>query len=264
MPSLISRLTSDTYNVNQTLGRIQRLGVRAPILLLAAWWVTLMQDWRLSMVLMSTLPLLAVGVAVISWRGIPLYARVQRAVDRMVRTVRDDGHRIRVIRALSKGDYERARFEADNLALSEEQIRADTVMAATNPLMNLLLNGGLTAMVVAGAFLVNWGLTKPGKIIAFLTYFTIILNAILSINKMFVMISQATASAQRIDEVLSLPEEPDCRAAEGGGAGAHVAFEDVSFSYNGRENDLDHVSFALGRGQTLGVIGAPPAAANRR
>ena len=174
----------------------------------------------------------------------------------MVRTVRDDVTGIRVIRALSKGDYERARFEADNLALSEEQIRADTVMAATNPLMNLLLNGGLTAMVVAGAFLVNWGLTKPGKIIAFLTYFTIILNAILSINKMFVMISQATASAQRIDEVLSLPEEPDCRAAEGGGAGAHVAFEDVSFSYNGRENDLDHVSFALGRGQTLGVIGA--------
>ena len=256
VPSLISRLTTDTYNVNQTLGRIQRLGVRAPILLLGGMVVTLIQDWRLSMVLMSTLPLLAIGVAVISWRGIPLYARVQRAVDRMVRTVRDDVTGIRVIRALSKGDYERARFEADNLALSEEQIRADTVMAATNPLMNLLLNGGLTAMVVAGAFLVHSGLTKPGRIIAFLTYFTIILNAILSINKMFVMISQATASAQRIDEVLSLPEEPDSVARPERPADAHIAFDDVSFSYNGRENDLDHISFSLPRGQTLGVIGA--------
>ena len=74
VPSLISRLTSDTYNVNQTLGRIQRLGVRAPILLLGGMVVTLLQDWRLSMVLLSTLPLLAAGVALISWRGIPLYA----------------------------------------------------------------------------------------------------------------------------------------------------------------------------------------------
>ena len=256
VPSLISRLTSDTYNVNQTLGRIQRLGVRAPILLLGGMVVTLLQDWRLSMVLLSTLPLLAAGVALISWRGSPLYARVQRAVDRMVRTVRDDVTGIRVIRALSKGDYERARFAVDNRTLSGEQIHADTVMAATNPLMNLLLNGGLTAMVVAGAFLVQRGLTKPGQIIAFLTYFTIILNAILSINKMFVMISQAAASAQRIDEVLSLPEEPARRDAEGGHPEAHIAFAGVSFSYNGRRNDLEDITFALRRGQTLGVIGA--------
>ena len=256
VPSLISRLTTDTYNVNQTLGRIQRLGVRAPILLLGGVTVTMIQDFRLSLVLIATLPLLAVGVALISRRGIPLYARVQRAVDRMIRTVRDDVTGIRVIRALSKGEYERAHFHGDNVNLSAEQIRADTVMAATNPLMNLLLNGGLTAMVVAGAFLVKRGTTQPGTIIAFLTYFTIILNAVLSINKMFVMLSQSVASANRIDEVLSLPDEQPAADRRLLATDAHIVFDDVCFSYNGRQNDLDHVSFALNRGETLGVIGA--------
>ena len=256
IPTLISRLTTDSYNFNSTLGRIQRLGVRAPILLLGGVTVTMLMDFRLSLVLVATLPPLALGVAYISRKGIPLYGQVQRAVDKMVRTVRDDITGIRVIRALSKGDYECAHFNADSADLSAKQIRADAVMAATNPLMQLLLNGGLTAVVVAGAFWVNAGLSKPGSIIAFLTYFTLILNAMLSINKMFVMISQATASCGRIAEVLELPEE-----ASGGGlerlqTGAHIAFDDVSFSYAGRRHDLDRISFAVPRGTTLGVIGA--------
>ena len=120
VPSLISRLTTDTYNVNQTLGRIQRLGVRAPILLLGGVTVTMIQDFRLSLVLIATLPLLAAGVTLISRRGIPLYARVQRAVDRMIRTVRDDVTGVRVIRALSQGEYEREHFHGDNVSLSAE------------------------------------------------------------------------------------------------------------------------------------------------
>lgn len=91
--------------------------------------------------------------------------------------------------------------------LSYSQIHADSVMAATNPMMQLLLNLGLTAVVVFGAYWVNMGVTKPGSIIAFLTYFTIILNAMMSVNKMFVMLSQATASADRIERVLNLPPE---------------------------------------------------------
>lgn len=256
VPTLISRLTTDSYSFNTTLGRIQRLGVRAPILLLGGVTVTMLMDFRLSLVLVGTLPLLALGVAFISRKGIPLYDQVQRAVDRMVRTVRDDVTGVRVIRALSKGDYECQRFNADSADLSRKQIRADAVMAATNPMMQLLLNGGLTAVVVAGAFWVDRGLSKPGSIIAFLTYFTVILNAMMSINKMFVMISQTAASCSRIAEVLQLPDE----AEEGGLArlqhDAHIVFDDVSFSYNGRRDDLSHLSLTVPRGTTLGVIGA--------
>lgn len=256
VPSLISRMSTDTYNINSCIARLQRIGIRAPIMLLGGVTVTMIQDFRLSMVLVATLPLLAVSIGLISRAGIPLYHRVQKAGDQMLRTVRDDIVGIRVIRALSKSEYEKKHFHVDNVAASKEQIHADTIMSATNPVMNLLLNGGLTAMVVAGAFFVDKGVSKPGTIIAFLSYFTIILNSVMAINRIFVMLSKATASAQRIDEVLSQPDE----VTDGGLARlkrkAHVVFDDVSFSYNGRQSDLDHISFALERGTTLGVIGA--------
>lgn len=264
IPSLISRLTSDTYNVNQTIGRIQRLGVRAPILLTGGVIVTMLLDIRLSMVLIATLPLLALGVWLISKKGISLYAGVQQNVDKMVRTVRDDVTGIRVIRALSQGEYECEHFGKDSEELSYSQIHADSVMAATNPMMQLLLNLGLTAVVVFGAYWVNMGVTKPGSIIAFLTYFTIILNAMMSVNKMFVMLSQATASADRIERVLNLPSEEIQSGLPKIQTDAVIVFDDVCFSYKETEEetqpsdcyDLSHISFQLKKGQTLGVIGA--------
>lgn len=264
IPSLISRLTSDTYNVNQTIGRIQRLGVRAPILLTGGVIVTMLLDIRLSMVLIATLPLLALGVWLISKKGISLYAGVQQNVDKMVRTVRDDVTGIRVIRALSQGEYECEHFGKDSEELSHSQIHADSVMAATNPMMQLLLNLGLTGVVVFGAYWVNMGVTKPGSIIAFLTYFTIILNAMMSVNKMFVMLSQATASADRIERVLNLPPEEIQNGLPKIQTDAVIVFDDVCFSYKETEEetqpsdcyDLSHISFQLKKGQTLGVIGA--------
>lgn len=235
IPSLISRLTSDTYNVNQTIGRIQRLGVRAPILLTGGVIVTMLLDIRLSMVLIATLPLLALGVWLISKKGISLYAGVQQNVDKMVRTVRDDVTGIRVIRALSQGEYECEHFGKDSEELSYSQIHADSVMAATNPMMQLLLNLGLTGVVVFGAYWVNMGVTKPGSIIAFLTYFTIILNAMMSVNKMFVMLSQATASADRIERVLNLPSEEIQSGLPKIQTDAVIVFDDVCFSYKETE-----------------------------
>ena len=241
IPSLISRLTSDTYNVNQTIGRIQRLGVRAPILLTGGVIVTMLLDIRLSMVLIATLPLLALGVWLISKKGISLYAGVQQNVDRMVRTVRDDVTGIRVIRALSQGEYECRHFGKDSEELSYSQIHADSVMAATNPMMQLLLNLGLTAVVVFGAYWVNTGVTKPGSIIAFLTYFTIILNAMMSVNKMFVMLSQATASADRIERVLNLPPEEIQSGLPKIQTDAVIVFDDVCFSYKETEEETSQM-----------------------
>lgn len=258
-PSLISRLTSDTYNMNAFLGRIQRLGVRAPILLLGGVTVTLLLDVNLSLVLLSTLPLLAAGIVFISRKGVPLYGLVREAGDRMVRVVRDNVTGIRVIKALSRTGYEKQRFAGINEELSAKETHASSFMAATNPLMNLLLNLGLTGVIVAGAFLVQANRTEPGKIIAFLTYFTIILNALLSVNRMFVLYSQASASAARIEEVLLAPEEeetPSQGALPPMDTGDHIRFEDVSFSYSGQGAALSHISFSIGHGRTLGVMGA--------
>lgn len=258
IPSLESRLTTDTYHVHQMIGMMQRLGVRAPILLIGGVMVTWMLEPVLTLVLLSVLPLIGFTVYHISKKGVPLYTELQRSVDRMVRKVRESASGIRVIKALSKTDYEKAAFEAVNNEVVAKETRAATTMAASNPLMNLFLNLGLTLVIVVGAFRVNDGLTKPGTIIAFLSYFTIILNAMLSITRMFVMYSKGSASAGRICEVLDTPEDLNLLPADTNQPAEreHVVFEHVSFSYGGRTETLHDIHFSLNRGETLGIIGA--------
>lgn len=256
IPSLESRLTTDTYNIHQMIGMMQRLGVRAPILLLGCVTLTLMLEPVLATVMICTLPLLGAVVFTVSKRGIPLYSSLQRAIDRMVRTVRENITGIRVIKALSKTDYEKSRFKEVNGEVVRREKKAGITMALTNPAMNLFLNLGLACVILVGAVRVNAGLTQPGKILAFLTYFTIILNALLSITRIFVMISKATASAERIREVLDEPDDLTLSESKGGAKDLHIAFNNVSFAYGGSKEILHNINFELLRGQTLGILGA--------
>lgn len=265
-PSLISRLTSDTYYVHQMLARVQRLGVRAPILLLGGLAMTLILDPVLACVLLAVMPLLAVVVVAVSKKGIPLFAALQDSVDRFVRLVREDITGIRVIKALSKEDYERARCDKINREMTDAEQRATMTTAVSNPAMNIFLNLGLVGVIIVGAYRVNAGTSQVGVILAFMTYFTIILNAMMSISRMFVMISKATASADRIDQVLGCRDERDllkalkekdetCRDSEERRV-PHIEFDHVSFSYNKNQPNLSDISFRLMRGETLGIIGS--------
>ena len=254
-PSLISRLTTDTYNVHQMVDRMQRLGVRAPILLLGGIIVTLTLEPVLTLILIGILPLLGLVVWYVPRRGIPLYTETQTALDRLVRKVQEYMTGIRVIRALSKSEYEKERFDEANREMIKKEQRAGILMAVTNPAMNMLLNIGLTSVIVVGAFRVNAGFTQPGKIIAFLSYFTIILNALMMVSRLFVMYSKGAASAKRIAEVLDTPEEMETGACDHKPSEYHVEFKDVCFSYNKVQNNLTDISFGLRSGETLGIIG---------
>lgn len=259
VPSLEARLTSDTYNLHHYIGMMQRLGVRAPILLVGGIAITLALDLHLTLVMMCVLPFIAIAVFFISARGVPLYGRVQGAVDQMVRVVREDAQGVRVIFALSKVDYERKRFDGVNRELVRREKRAAITMSATNPMINLFLNVGLVAVIVVGAFRVNGDLSEPGRIIAFIQYFTLLSNAMLSITRIFVMTSKAVASAKRISEVIETPVEPtvyDKTQYPDRQSEAHIVFDHVSFSYNGTTDDLHDIDFSLPHGATLGIIGA--------
>ena len=256
IPSLESRLTSDTYNVHQMIGMMQRLGVRAPILLIGGIFITLMLEPVLALILIAVLPLIALVIYGVSKKGIPLYTKLQQGVDAMVRTVRENVTGIRVIKALSKTDYEKERFSSVNSEVVRREKTAGITMALTNPLMNLFLNVGLTVVIIVGAFRVDSGLTQPGKILAFLTYFTIILNAMLSITRMFVMLSKGTASAERIREVLDTPEDLALLPSDDMDGAYHIIFDRVTFSYQKKEANLRDISFRLKRGERLGIIGA--------
>lgn len=256
IPSLESRLTSDTYNLHQLIGMMQRLGVRAPILLLGGIIVTLTLEPVLSMVLLLVLPFIGLLVYAVSRKSIPLYTSLQQSVDTLVRTVRENISGIRVIKALSQTNYEKQRFAGVNAEVVKREKKAGITMALTNPMMNLFLNLGLTLVIIAGAYRVNSGLTQPGKIIAFLTYFTIILNAMLSITRMFVLFSKGSASAERIRQILDTPEDLGLESDDRAENGYHISFEHVSFSYHKGKAAVTDISFALKQGEALGIIGA--------
>lgn len=268
-PSLISRMTSDTYNLHQAIGRVQRLGVRAPILLLGGICVTFTLDAAMAGVLVAVLPLLGFITVYVSRKSIPMYGALQEASDRFVRLVREDIAGIRVIKALSKTDYETEKFRSINKEVVERERKNGMVMAVINPSMNILLNLGLVCVILVGAFRVDGGASEVGKILAFTTYFTIILNAMMSISKMFTIISKSVASGNRIWQVLQSTEDMEILEQVYGEemsgryavqredmTQAEIVFDRVNFSYfKQKEANIKDLSFRIRKGETLGIIG---------
>lgn len=252
--SLVSRLTNDTYNVHQMFDKLQRGGTRAPLMVLGGLILTfLLEPWlALIQFLASALTLLAVWA--VTARGVPYYARAQSAVDTMVRIVRENASGVRVIKAIAREADERSRFRAANNAVRGTQQRAGQILALTNPATGFLLNAGLTAVVAAGAFLVNDGAMPVGQIVAFLSYFTIILNAAIGLTKVFTTLSRGIASARRIGEILNLPAEQAVESETAPQPG-ELGMDGVSFSYLGAETNLKEVAFSVRKGETLGILG---------
>ncbi len=257
-PSLISRMTTDTYNMYNATASMQRLGVRAPVLLIGGILMSLLLDPILTLIMVGMLPLIIVIVYYSSKKGIPLYKKSQGFVDQLVRKLREFVSGSRVVRALSMQDHEMRAFDQANQNTVSAELKANITMARINPMMHAVMNVGLVFVLVVGAFRLAEGQTQIGQIMAFVTYFTIILNAMMSITRVFVLASRATASAERIDEVLDMKDdlmdgnEPLLKKENC----PHIEFRHVSFSYNQKESNLKDISFKLYPGQTLGIIGA--------
>lgn len=265
LPSLISRMTSDSYNVQSAAQQLQSLCVRAPMMLLGGLLMTMLMDFRLSCILIVMLPLLIAVTIFVSYRGIPMFQTVQKKLDSVVRIMRENITGIRVVKALSKTEYEKKRFAAANHEMARCDIAAGTVMAIPGPFMQTCLNIGLTLVVLIGASRVNEGLSEPGVILAFLTYFNMITQGVMGLNRIFLSLSKASASAGRIEEVLSMDTEQKVLpldAAPKPQGDEFLRFEHVCFNYgrtglagSSREKALDDISFAVRKGESLGIIG---------
>jgi len=255
--SAVSRLTSDSYNFNQMVARIQRMGIRAPILLIGGVMMMLTKDWKLALVLVALMPFLSFVVIKTTQKALPLRFKAQSVLDDMVQVSQENITGIRVIKALSKSEHEKKRFNQVNTDLSGTIFKADNYTIINQPTTTLLLNIGLTLVVLVGAYRVNAGAVKPGVIIAFLQYFNMILMATMGITRIFIMWAKGEASAQRIADVLATEPELQVQPAEEKPAGnaPHIEFKDVTFSYTGVGTNLEKLSFKLEHGQTLGILG---------
>lgn len=256
IPSLESRITTDTYNVHNFVGMMQRMGIRAPILLLGGITLTLIMDPALALVMIATLPVIFFTVYGISRKGVPLYSDVQRSQDNMVRVAREDTQGIRVIKALSKNEHENNRYDKVNRELSRKERKAGIIMGVVNPVMTLLMNLGIAAVVAVAAFRVAENLSSSATVIAFMQYFTLVSMAMMSLSRMFVMYTKCAASASRISEVLNTDDSYKITADDSVTNNFHISFDNVSFSYFGKKNNLTDISFNLNKGEHLGIIGA--------
>jgi ATP-binding cassette subfamily B multidrug efflux pump len=256
IPSLVSRMTTDTYHIYRMFNVVQRIGVRAPILLMGSIVLMIMIDLNLALVLIALMPLIIAVIFFISKRGVPYYSQLQKELDSLIRIVRENIAGIRVIKALAKEKDEQIKFEQVNLAVSKKERSAGYVVSMLNPMMNLLLNMGLITILYFGAIRVSQGLSQIGSIIAFLTYFTLILMSFLALNRIFLMYSRANASAIRIVEILDREDAFEVIDAESIVTDMHIEFRNVDFSYNKTKNNLEDISFQIKRSQTFGIIGS--------
>ncbi len=255
VPSLVSRLSTDTYFIHDMILQLLRPGIRNPVLLIGGIVVTLSIEPALSLSFLATLPILSFVVWNISRQGVKLFRAKQKKTDRMVEVVRDNFSGIRVIKALSRTEREKERFAGANLSLSVAEEAAGKKMATSRPIISVFLNWGMTAVILLGAWRITGGSATPGQIISFMQYFTIILNATLVITRLFTTTSKGIASAQRIDEILFMPEDLTLDEAKEK-SDAFVEFRDVTFTYRSKTlPTVKHISFSLQRGETLGVIG---------
>lgn len=259
IPSLESRITTDTYNVHNFVSMMQRMGVRAPILLIGGIAITLIMDSYLALAMIAILPFIFITVYFISQKGVPLYIKVQQSVDRMIRVVREDTQGIRVIKALSKTDYEHRRYDKVNRALVSDEKRAGITMGMVNPIMTMLMNIGIVVVIALSASRVSNHQSSPETVIAFMQYFTLISMAMMSVTRIFVMYTKSSASARRIAEVIYTEEELEIQAEKDSAKSdtdVHIQFDQVCFSYDGGHNDLTNISFKIPYGGSLGIIGA--------
>lgn len=273
LPSLTSRMTSDSYNVQSFIQSGQSMGIRAPIMLFGGIVITLTMDVGLALILCIMTPILIVVIVFVSMKGIPLYEKVQQSLDGIVRVMRENITGIRVVKALSKEESEMERFGRGNGEMTKNDIKAGIIMALPGPIMTFFLNIGLTLVVVIGAVRVNNGATSPGVILAFLTYFNMILMGIMGLNRVFMMLSKANASAERIAAVIRTEDELVPVPAEEAAVTDReefIIFDHVDFSYGnsieeerlenfdgkGRQKCLENIDFSIKKGGSLGIIGA--------
>ena len=258
--SLVTRMTNDVSMMQELVQMALRMFVRAPMFFVGGSIMMLTLDVKFSVVALIGLPILASLIFIFLRRATPLFSLVQKRLDRVNSVVQENVSGARVIKAYVREDYENERFDRANKGLFEVNYKVMTIMCLLSPLMMIVMNFAVVAVIYIGGHEAAAQNMKPGTIMAAVTYLTQIFHSIMMLNNMFQTISRSSASAKRIVEVL----ESDPVIASGevreGDADEDTCIElrDVDFSYPGAVGRpvLQGVSLKVRRGETLAVIGS--------
>lgn len=262
--SLITRTTNDINQVQQVVLMILRMMVMAPLMCIGGIIMALYKDVKLSMVLLVVVPILAIAILAIVRIAMPYFKMMQKKLDRINLVLREGLTGIRVIRAFNRTSYEEGRFTESNKDLMDTAVKVNQIMAFMMPLMMLIMNICVIAIVWFGSHRIDANDMMIGDLMAFIQYAMQIMFSLLMMSMMLVMIPRAQASAVRINEVLdmeaSVKDEPAFKqaAAKPGfeATEAVIAFDQVSYTYPGAEKPaVENLSFTCKQGEVTAIIG---------
>jgi ATP-binding cassette subfamily B protein len=256
--SLITRTTNDTNQVQQVLVIMLNVMLGAPMMAIGGIILALQQDAKLAWVLVVAVPILVVSILLVMSKAIPLFRVMQQKLDRL-NLILDEGLTgVRVVRAFDRDAYEMHRFDVANEDLTDVATTVNRITAILFPIMMLVLNFSSVAILWFGAIRINSGDMQVGALFAFLQYAMLILFAFLMLSFLFVLLPRASASAARINQVLSMkPEIADPKQPKvANRLRGVVEFHDVTFSYPGAEEPaLSHISFRTRPGEVTAIVG---------
>ena len=258
--SLITRTTNDVSQIQQALMMSLRMVVMAPVMAVGSVIMAFSKNARLSSILFISIPFLLFGVYFITRKAIPFFRAMQDKVDRLNQVLRENLTGIRVIRAFGKSDYEKRRFVETNEDLTTTSLKVHRIVALVTPVIMLVMNVTILALLVFGSFQIDTGTLQIGELMAIIQYVLHITNAFIMMSMVFSFLPRAEVSIRRIEEVLSRPasiENSEDAVPLPYQPGATVTFEEVTFRYPGAsEPALNHISFTAESGKTTAIIGS--------
>lgn len=267
--SLITRLTNDVNNVQMTLMMALRLLLRAPMMLIVAFFMAYNINAELSIVLAVAIPLLALGIVAIIRIAVKLFSVMQEKIDAVNNTLQENLIGIRVVKSFVRADFEISKFKKSNDDLTEAGIRAVNIAILNMPLMILVMNGATLAVIWLGGRMVYFGTLGAGELVSFLSYIFQILFSVMMISMVILMSARAEASGKRLVEVLdteiditdkplALPKPGEQPATAIEVRRGKVEFRDVAFKYDrtgSGENVLCGINFTVEPGEVVGIVG---------
>ena len=260
-PSLITRIINDVNQLQVAVAMAIRLGVRAPFIILGSAIMAMFINLKLSLIFFLSIPLIVLTLYLVMGKAIPLYRVIQKKLDKISLITRENLEGVRVVRAFSKQEVEKDRFNIAALDHSNTAIKVGKLSALLNPLTFMIMNFSIAFIVWFGGIGVNNGNFTQGEIIAFVNYMTQILLTLIVVANLVIIFTKASASATRVNEVLdtksSIKEaSSSTKVQDTNNSSKIIEFKNVSFSYNNsKQYSLDNISLSINKGETIGIIG---------
>ena len=259
--SLINRITNDVNQLQLAVAMLIRLVIRAPFICIGAIIMSMIMDFKLSIIFLAVTPIFAFILYLVISKSSPLYLKYQEKLDKIALILRENLSGVRVIRAFARTESEKKRFYATNDDLTETAIHVGKISALLNPMTSFVMNAAIIAILWVAGIHINIGRLSHGEIIAFVNYITQILLALIVVSNLVIIFTKAVTSAARINEILEISTSIQDNESQVqhviSGTVPSIQFNSVSFPYNNTgDKVLEDISVTINPGETIGIIGS--------